>query len=73
MSGAQSQIQCKGRGATEGEAQKGSVVVMANGGSQRTGAQQPAPPHPPPIQYDNSHADQKVLLCMILHTSLIYL
>jgi hypothetical protein len=72
ISGTESQIQCKGRDATEGEAQKGLAGVMANGASQRTGTQQTAPPHPPPIQYVNPHADQKVFLCMIIYTCLIF-
>ncbi|XP_078182283.1 transcription factor TGAL5-like isoform X2 [Carex rostrata] len=57
MSGEQSQVQCRGRGVTEGEAQKGLVVIMANGASQRTGVHQPPPP--PPIQFDNSHTEKR--------------
>ncbi|KAJ4799377.1 bZIP transcription factor family protein [Rhynchospora pubera] len=61
IGGAQSQVQCRGRGATEGEAQKGLVVIMANGAPQRTGAQQP-PPSAPQIQYDNSHTEKKKII-----------
>ncbi|KAF3332066.1 DNA binding protein [Carex littledalei] len=58
ISGEQSQVQCRGRGAAEGEAQKGLVNIMANGASQRTGVHQPPPP-PPPIQFDNSHTEKR--------------